>query len=386
MSSHVAVFGLEPVDRRAKLRGPIGDVQLLELAADIVGADAELCPSRRIDGNDPVDLIEYELRCVGRLERGLAHAQVIRHVVRHRAPSCLQTNRRSIEVVQLRNLPEDPALQIDRREHGPVAEQHLGAPEHEIPARVQREIESSHDAILHVGVEVHQRVPADQEIDLRDRRILDEVVAAEDDGAPQLPVEDDLVPRALEVLGHQRLGNVLELPVRVDRLPRFRQRFLVDVGCVDLDALAQRVHADVFGQHHGRGVRLLARRAARAPDPERIAVGPLLDQTRQQIARRVRPDIRIAEERRDVDEDGVEERAELLLVDLEVVEVFLERLDAHLLHPLHEAAHQARSLVRSEIEAARLAEMIENLVEVRRIGAHRHTHQNVPQWSRLKQR
>ncbi len=215
-----------------------------------------------------------------------------------------------------------------------------------------------------------------------------QVVAAEDDGAPQLPVEDDLVPRSLEVLGDHRLGNVLELPFRVDRLPRFRQRFLVDVGCVDLDALAhrrprRRASASIMAD----GVRLLAGRAAGAPDAERIAVGSLRRaDTGTRSVDAVRPDLRIAEERRDVDEDGVEERGELLVMDLEVVEVLLERLDCPLLHPLHEAAHQARALVDSEIEAA--ASRGDDRESGRSTPSRcaPPTHLNVPQRSRLKQR
>ena len=52
--------------------------------------------------------------------------------------------------------------------------------EEEIAGLVQGEDEARDDALLRLGVEVHQRVAAHQQIDARDRRVLRQVVAPED--------------------------------------------------------------------------------------------------------------------------------------------------------------------------------------------------------------
>ena len=49
-----------------------------------------------------------------------------------------------------------------------------------MPVVVEREVEPAQDPRLRLGVEVHERVAADEQVDARDRRVLHEVVAAED--------------------------------------------------------------------------------------------------------------------------------------------------------------------------------------------------------------
>jgi hypothetical protein len=59
-------------------------------------------------------------------------------------------------------------------------------PRNRNPPVVQREVEAGEDPRLRLGVEVHQRVAADQQVDARDRRVLDQVVPAEDHRAAQV--------------------------------------------------------------------------------------------------------------------------------------------------------------------------------------------------------
>src|SRR5205085_10343728 len=73
----------------------------------------------------------------------------------------------------------------------------------------------------------------------------------------------------------------------------------------------------------------------------------------------------VAEERRDVDQDAVEELRKLLGMHFEVLRVALEVLDADELHaPLHTAL-EARALVAGEVEAALLAQELEQLFQFR---------------------
>jgi hypothetical protein len=64
----------------------------------------------------------------------------------------------------------------------------------------------------------HQRIPADQQVDARDRRILDEVVTTEDDLPAEILAEGQRVTvRRLEVALDQALVEALELLCRERR-------------------------------------------------------------------------------------------------------------------------------------------------------------------------
>ena len=71
-----------------------------------------------------------------------------------------------------------------------VRQQRLGLAQEQEAAVVQGEVEPVEDPGLGLGVEVHQGVAAGQQVDPRDRRVLDQVVAAEDHRAAEVLVED----------------------------------------------------------------------------------------------------------------------------------------------------------------------------------------------------
>src|SRR3712207_6917662 len=73
-------------------------------------------------------------------------------------------------------------------------------------------------------VEVHQRVAAGQEVDAGDGRVLHEVVAPEDERAPQVLAEGEPVVHALEVARPELLGNPFHLLRRVRPEPRLVDR------------------------------------------------------------------------------------------------------------------------------------------------------------------
>ena len=174
-----------------------------------------------------------------------------------------------------RRLAEDPALEVDGGEHVAVRDHHLRLAEHQRPVIAQREVEVAQDPALGLRVEVHQRVAAEEQVDPRDRRVLHQVVAAEDDRPPQVLAEREPGVGALEVPLAQRLGHGLEPLGGVDGLACHRERAVVDVGRVDLHAFAVGVGAERLGEHDRGRVGLLAGRAARAPDPDRRVLGRL---------------------------------------------------------------------------------------------------------------
>src|SRR2546428_14054277 len=81
-------------------------------------------------------------------------------------------------------------------------------PRQEEEARlVEREVESVEDLPLRLEVEVDEGVAAREQVETRDRRIGDQVQAAEDDRPAQLVAEDVARRRALEGLLAEGGGN-----------------------------------------------------------------------------------------------------------------------------------------------------------------------------------
>src|SRR5262249_31121508 len=70
------------------------------------------------------------------------------------------------------------------------------------------------------------------------------------------------------------------------------------------------------------------------------------------------------EERRDVDQDCVEELDEFLGMDFKKIDVIAEVRDFHLLHALVDAAHEAGALVAGEIESARAPQVVEQVFKI----------------------
>ena len=91
-----------------------------------------------------------------------------------------------------------------------MGDHHLRLAEHQHAAVAQREVEVPQDPALRLGVEVHQRVAADQQVQPRDRRVADEVVAAEDDRAAEVLAERQPLVGALEVA----LAQLARAPTR----------------------------------------------------------------------------------------------------------------------------------------------------------------------------
>lgn len=225
-------------------------------------------------------------------------------------------------------------------------------------------MEPLEDLGLGLGVEVHQRVAADQQVDPGDRRVLDEVVAPEDHRTAQVLAEAVPAALQLEELLELRLGEPFDLRRGVGRVPGLRQRLVVDVGGVDLDPLPERLDPEHVGEEHREAVGLLPGRAAGAPHADRLFGAALGQQGGQHVVAQVVPRVRIAEEPGHVDQDGVEQRDELVGVDLQLVDAVRVAVDLDLAHPAADPAHQAAALVPGEVEAPRLLEVGEHGLEL----------------------
>src|SRR5690242_15109794 len=103
-------------------------------------------------------------------------------------------------MVGLGNDSKDPPLEIDRHEHGAMAEQHFGTAKRQESVRIDGKREATKDAGLRFSVEVHERVATEQQVDLGNRRILEQIQAPEHHGSPQVAIERDAPAVASEVL------------------------------------------------------------------------------------------------------------------------------------------------------------------------------------------
>src|SRR5438552_7077984 len=107
-------------------------------------------------------------------------------------------------------------LEIERLEEARPALQRFGLAEHQEALALGGEGVIREDAALRRRLEVHERIARDQQVDPRDRRVLQQVVATEDDGPPDVVAEEKptvvLMEEALAKLGAQ----ALELLGRVD--------------------------------------------------------------------------------------------------------------------------------------------------------------------------
>src|SRR5262245_16164455 len=146
-------------------------------------------------------------------------------------------------------------------------------------------------------------------------------------------------------------------------MTRLLEGLRVDVGGVDLDAVAEVVLRQRLGEQHREAVGLLAGRASRVPDADRLVGGLPADDRRDDLVAEVLPDLLVTEEGGDVDQDEVEQRRELVRMDLEVVQVFGVRVDADELHPFVDPAPERRALVPGEVEPATVPQELQERLE-----------------------
>ena len=167
-------------------------------------------------------------------------------------------------------------------------------------------MKASQDPRLSFCIEIHQGVAARQQIHVGDGSILNQIMAAEDDGAPEVGAEDVAARHAFKVFMPEVFRHGLDLPGAVTALAGPAESFFVHIGSIDLDPLAERFLPHGLAQHHGHGVRFLARGAAGAPDSDRVVVFLLGEDFGNDFLTQKLPGRRITEKAGDVNQKGVE--------------------------------------------------------------------------------
>jgi len=308
---------------------------------------------------------DHELRAGPRRERGVAQRRVGdgRGVRAGRRVLGVGQGEGPEATVGGREPAEDAAPQVEGTEQPGVRDEHLRPPQEERAVVAQREVHPAEDPRLRLRVEVHEDVAAGEQVDARDGRVVHEIVAPEDHVPAQVAPERHAVVGPLEEALGELGGHVLGRLEGIGPEARLVERLLVDVRRVDLDPGQELLLAERLGQQHGQRVGLLARGAARRPDPDPRVGGPGRDQGGDRRLAEVAPGGGVAQEPRDVDEQRVEERGELVRVDLEEVEVVAVVGDPHRVHPLGHAPPEGRALVTREIEAPLLPHVVQHRLE-----------------------
>lgn len=141
----------------------------------------------------------------------------------------------------------------------------------------------------------------------------------EDHPSPQIGTEEVLGTARFEVLVAQLRGERFQGLGRVQPRASLAQRLLVDVRGVDLDAIQAFVETECLREHDRKRVRLLTAGTTGTPHPDLVLGGNVGDHLRHDLALEQGPCLRVPEDRSDVDQNGVEQGAELVGVRLQEV-------------------------------------------------------------------
>ena len=212
-------------------------------------------------------------------------------------------------------------------------------------------MEQPHQLLLEFRPQVNQHIAAGDEVQPRERRVLDEAVHREEAHLAQLFLHLVRVvlldEEALQALG----GHVLGDAHRVDAAAGGLQRLRVNVGGKHLDVRhhGERVH--VLTQEDGERVGFFPGRAA-GDAHAHLVVGALVrEQLGDDRPRQGREGLRVAEEVRHSDEQVLEEKLEFVGVLPEALDVGSHGVELQRLHAALQAAVDRALLVLAKVMA-----------------------------------
>ena len=177
----------------------------------------------------------------------------------------------------------------------------------------QREVKQDDDLLLHGLLEIHQQVSAADQVQPREGRVGREVLRGENNLFADLL--EDLVTavlaleKPLQPFGRNGLADFL---LRIASAAGGRQGGKIVIGGEDLDAQLPAGLLHLFGQHHGQAVGLLARRAARDPDPDRRSRPGVFDDVCDNLLPEELPCLGLAEKFGHADQQVFLQKADLV--------------------------------------------------------------------------
>ena len=251
-------FSIDQVDRGSQVDRPVGDVQVPQCAADVIRVDREKLAGHQVGADQDAKHVYDQLRVRRSLGGQLAHAKLPGHVVGGLGIARLSKHHEPLAKLQPGHLGEDVLLHVDRREQPGVAEDHLGPAQKQISVVVQRVVEPGQDPALRLRREIDECVPADEQVEAGDGRVLRDVVPAEDDRPAQRTAKHVAFALAFEILRPEVFGKRGQVLGAIPATP-LAQRIFVDVRGIDLDPVDEACFPHRFAIQDRRRVGLLAR-------------------------------------------------------------------------------------------------------------------------------
>ena len=172
-------------------------------------------------------------------------------------------------------------------------------------------VEHWNQPILKRGFQVDQQVPATQQIEFDQRRILDHVLERKNDHVPDLfrHTKARLFPHkiAFEAVWPDVRRNARGVPTRARRC----NRILVQIRGVELNAEVQPMIQHEFAQQNHQGVGLLAACAPDDPGAEDESGGFILDQKGKHFVLHDGEGQRVTKEAGDINQQFFQQRLDL---------------------------------------------------------------------------
>jgi hypothetical protein len=257
---------------------------------------------------------------------------------------------------------------VDPQEEIVGALRRLGRPDEQVTAGPERKVERLDDALLNRSVEVDQQVAARDQIQVRERRILDHVVMRKQQPLAELAPHVILGADSLEKPLQTFLRHIRDFGFGIKSLARDGDRFFVEVRREHLNARLFSRLRQVFGQHHGNRVRFFSGRAARHPHAHLIRATLALEQARDDAILERLPGRGIAEEVRHADQELLHQRDGLVRVLSYELRVLRHIVKAAQVNPPIDATLERRRLVVRKIVAGAHAKQRQHVPEPLVVG------------------
>ena len=301
----------------------------------------------------------------GRREAFEEHA--VGDLTRSRALRCRRGGRRLVAATTVATIPDqrkvddvvpgrpdpavDPPTLRHRLEQLFLSRDRFGRAEKQVAVRLKCEMKQRQHPLLHRRLEIDQEVAADDEVEPREGRVLQQVLRREGDRLADLPLDAVgvvlRVEEALEPLG----ADVLVDARGINAGAGGGQHGCRDVGREEPQVQVLALLGHRLGEQHGKGVGLLAGGATGEPNPNGRAGGALAHQWLDDLPGERLPGFGVAKEAGDVDGQIGQQRRQLVLVVLQELDVVVERCDPLQPHAAADPAEQRVLAIAGEILA-----------------------------------
>ena len=232
--------------------------------------------------------------------------------------------------------------------------------------------------LLQFGLEIDQQVATTQQVEPGEGWVHHQVLRREDDHLADLVVHPIAVLVLHEIPPQALLADVGGDVGGIDAGARLVDGVMVEVGGEDLqvEACRGREFLQHFAEDDGERVGLLARGAAGRPRPQHGALGVGGQQRGEDLGAQLLPDLGVAEEAGDADQQLLEQEVGFLRVVAQVAHEVADVGELVQPHAALDAAVERALLVVREVMAGACAQQHQHLrqpalVGVRRLGGER---------------